>query len=174
MHPNRSQVPMPIRAGVLADTHLVRPDHRFREQVERCFRDCEVIIHAGDITDPSVLQVFADRTVYAVHGNMCTAGTLDRYPERLLFTLGRFTIGLTHGVRLGMDIEGRLWQLFPEADCLIYGHTHRPACNRYGTTLFLNPGSFQATGRYGGPGTYAILEVGVELQARILEIPALP
>lgn len=174
MHPNRSQVPMPIRAGVLADTHLTRPDHRFRQQVERCFRDCDVIIHAGDITDPSVLQVFADRTVYAVHGNMCSADTLARYPERLLFTLGRFTIGLTHGARLGMDIEGRLWQLFPEADCLIYGHTHRPACNRYGTTLFLNPGSFQATGRYGGPGTYAILEVGVELQARILEIPALP
>ena len=174
MHPNRSQVPMPIRAGVLADTHLTRPDHRFRQQVARCFHDCDVIIHAGDITDPSVLQVFAGRTVYAVHGNMCTAGTLDRYPERLLFTLGRFTIGLTHGARLGMDIEGRLWQLFPEADCLIYGHTHRPACNRYGTMLFLNPGSFQATGRYGGPGTYAILEVGVELQARILEIPALP
>ena len=163
---------MLIRAGVLADTHLAWPNSRFRKQVKRCFHDCDVIIHAGDITDPSVLEVFDGRAVYAVHGNMCTTATRARYPERLLFTLGRFTVGLTHGARLGADIEGRLWQLFPEADCLIYGHTHRPACNRYGTTLFLNPGSFQATGRYGGPGTYALLEVGTELHARILEIPA--
>ena len=135
----------------------------------------DALIFLGDgCRDLEKVQDSLPMPVYAVHGNMCSADTLARYPERLLFTLGRFTIGLTHGARLGMDSEGRLWQLCPEADCLIYGHTHRPACNRYGTTLFLNPGSFQATGRYGGPGTYAILEVGVELQARILEIPALP
>lgn len=165
---------MPIRAGVLSDTHLTRVDDHFRRLVRRCFRDCDVIIHAGDITDLPVLEVFAGKTVYAVHGNMCQARVVDRYPEQLLFTINGYTVALAHGALLGQDIGQSLWNLFPEADCLIYGHTHRPMCQRYGRVLMLNPGSFQATGRYGAPGTYALLEAGDELQARILEVPALP
>ncbi len=164
---------MPIRAGVLSDTHLTRIDDHFRRLVRRCFHDCDVIIHAGDITDLPVLEAFAGKTVYAVHGNMCQARVVDRYPEQLLFTINGFTVALAHGARLGQDIGQSLWNLFPEADCLIYGHTHRPLCQRYGKVLMLNPGSFQTTGRYGAPGTYAVLEAGDELRARILEVPAL-
>ena len=159
-----------IRAGILADTHLSRPDRLFTRQARDCFRDCDVIIHAGDLTALPVLEAFPGKTVYAVCGNMCDSAVRALYPEQMLFTLGRFTIGLTHGARLGSDIEDALWRLFPEADCIISGHTHRPACHRHGTTLFLNPGSFQATGRYGAPGTYAILEAGDTLSARIIEL----
>ena len=160
-----------IRAGVLADTHLIRPDSRFKQQIQRCFRTCDVIIHAGDITDQSVLEAFNGRPIYAVHGNMCNHRIRADYPEQISFSLGRFTIGLTHGAQLGSDIETALWKLFPEADCMISGHTHRPICHYYGTTLFLNPGSFQATSRYGAPGTYAILESGDDLRGRLFEIP---
>ena len=160
-----------IKAGVLSDTHLIRPDSRFQQQIEQCFQACDVIIHAGDITDPSVLELFHGRPLYAVHGNMCSHEIRAHYPETRLFTLNRFTIGLTHGARLGHDIESGLWKLFPEADCMIYGHTHQPVCHFHGKTLFLNPGSFQATGRYGAPGTYAILEVGDQLRGRLYEIP---
>lgn len=165
---------MPIRAGVLSDTHLTRADDRFRKLVRRCFQDCDIIIHAGDLTDLPVLEAFAGKTLYAVHGNMCHPRVADRYPEHLLFTLSGFTVGLAHGARLGPDIGQGLWSLFPEADCLIYGHTHRPLCERHGQVLMLNPGSFQATGRYGAPGTYAVLDVGETLKARILTVPELP
>ena len=163
-----------IRAGVLSDTHLNRPDKKFSKQVRDCFHNCDVIIHAGDLTAPSILEVFGDKTIYAVSGNMCDGTVRMQYPEQLVFALGSFTIGLTHGARLGQDIETALWNLFPEADCLIYGHTHRPACHRHGKTLFLNPGSFQATSRYGAPGTFAILEAGDDLSARIFNIPQTP
>jgi len=163
-----------IRAGVLSDTHLQRPDSLFTRQAQDCFRTCEVIIHAGDLTALPVLEAFSGKTVYAVCGNMCDHMVRDRHPAQMLFTLGRFTIGLTHGAGLGHNIEDALWALFPEADCMIYGHTHRPVCHRFGTTLFLNPGSFQATGRYGAPGTFAILEVGDELSAQIFERPQTP
>ena len=165
---------MLIRAGVLSDTHLVRPDSRFKDQIKQCFHDCDVIIHAGDITDLSILEVFQGKIIYAVHGNMCNSGVRAYYPEQLLFTLNRFTIGLTHGARLGPDIETALWNLFPEADCMIYGHTHKPVCHYHGQVLFLNPGSFQTTTRYGAPGTFAILEAGDELRARLFEIPLVP
>lgn len=160
-----------IRAGVLSDTHLVRPDKNFRQQVTDCFHRCDVIIHAGDLTSLSVLEVFSDKTVYAVCGNMCDSTTQAHCPAQNMFTLGRFTIGLAHGAGLGHNIEEALWNIFPEADCIIYGHTHRPACNRHGTTLFLNPGTFQSSSRHGAPGTYAIIEVADELSARIYTLP---
>lgn len=164
---------MTIKAGILSDTHLVRPDNRFKKQTRQCFQDCDIIIHAGDMTNPSVLDVFTGKQIIAVHGNMCGEPVRRLYPARQTFTLGRFTIGLTHGADLGFDIENGLFDIFPDADCMIYGHTHRPSIQRYGTVLMLNPGSFQATSRYGTPGTYAILKVGEQLTASIHEIPRL-
>ena len=160
-----------IRAGVLSDTHIKQPDSQFCQWVQDCFHHCDVIIHAGDLTALPVLVAFGGRTVYAVSGNMCESAVRQHHPEWLQFSLGRFTIGLTHGARLGLNLEDSLWQQFPEADCIIFGHTHRAYCQRYGSTLFLNPGSFQATGRYGAAGTYAILEISETLTAQIHQVP---
>lgn len=160
-----------IKAGILSDTHLMGANNRFIDLAARCFADCSVIIHAGDLTDISLLQAFADKEVIAVHGNMCNSSSSRVLPRERTFTLGGFTFGLTHGAGLGLDIESALWDVFPEADCVIYGHTHRPVCHRVADRLIINPGSFQTTGRYGAPGTYAILEAGKTLQAAILEVP---
>ena len=163
-----------IRAGILSDTHLLGLNANFTALVQDCFADCDIIIHAGDLTDISLLSAFHGKTVHAVHGNMCGSSAYTALPERLSFKLGDFTFGLTHGAGLGHDIESALWDVFPEADCVIYGHTHQPACHRVADRLIINPGSFQATGRYGAPGTYALLEVSDTLQANILEVPQLP
>lgn len=165
---------MIVRAGILSDTHLTRPDSRFKRQVRQCFADCDMIIHAGDMTNPSILEVFQGVEVKAVHGNMCGEPVRRLYPANQLFQLGQFTVGLTHGAGLGMDIENRLFDLFPEADCMIYGHTHQASIQRYGDILMINPGSFQATSRFGAPGTYAILEAGDTLEATIHQIPPIP
>ncbi|PIE60775.1 MAG: YfcE family phosphodiesterase [Desulfobulbus propionicus] len=164
---------MTITAGVISDTHLHRPDRNFKRLIRHCFQDCDVIIHAGDITEPEVLECFTGKTLHAVHGNMCGHALYKQLPEATTFTLGAFTIGLTHGARLGVDIETRLWDIFPEADCMIYGHTHRPACHRVAGTLIVNPGSFKSTGPYGASGTYAILTAGSTLEGTIFEVPAI-
>lgn len=152
-----------MQAGVVSDTHLQQADAQFMAQVARAFAACEVIIHAGDLTDAAILTAFQGKTVYAVSGNMCNAATKIALPERRVFQLGKFTIGLAHGAAMGMDIEDRLWTLFPEADCIIYGHTHRALCHREGGkdgVLFVNPGTFRS-------GSYAILEAGEELRASL-------
>ena len=157
---------MHIRAGVLSDTHLSRMDTDFKARTGRYFAGCDVIIHAGDLTDAGILAAFAGKTVYAVSGNMCSAATRDALPGRRVFQLGAFTIALAHGAEMGLDIEDRLWTLFPEANCIIYGHTHRACCHRQGGILFLNPGSFRAG------GSYAILEAGETLQASVHSVDA--
>lgn len=160
-----------IKAGILSDTHLSRLDAHFQQAVEQCFADCQVIIHAGDLTDIGILRAFGDKQIHCVHGNMCNHGTYKKLPAKSVFTLGGFTFGLTHGAGLGHDIEASLWNVFPEADCVIYGHTHRAVIHRQGGGLVINPGSFRGTGRYGAPGTYVIMEVGEELRAAIHNVP---
>ena len=162
---------MTLKAGIISDTHLVRPDDEFARLVHHCFDECSVIIHAGDLTNTSVLEIFSDKEVHAVHGNMCDASSYRSLPRELTFAFGRYTVGLTHGAHLGRDIELQLWNLFPEVDCMVYGHTHRAICHRQGGVLIINPGSFRGTGRYGAPGTYAILEAGESLQATLHEVP---
>ncbi|MBU0944646.1 MAG: metallophosphatase family protein [Proteobacteria bacterium] len=148
-----------IRIGVLSDTHINRPLPDFAAQVQKVFIDCSVILHAGDLTDLSILEVFAGKTVHAVHGNMCTLPTQQTLPSAKLIQLDGYSIGLCHGAGARHNIEERMWNLFPTADCIVYGHSHHPVCHLSGKTLFLNPGSFQGTGRHGAPGSYAILSI---------------
>jgi uncharacterized protein len=146
-----------IRAGVLSDTHINTINQRFKDSINAAFSACELIFHAGDITNLAVLEIFQPKTVYAVHGNMCDAAVCKSLPESRIVQLENRTIGLCHGAGPRHNIEERMWARFPEADCIIYGHTHQPVCHYMGDILFINPGSFQISTPYGAPASYAIL-----------------
>jgi putative phosphoesterase len=148
-----------ITIGVLSDTHLLEPDKRFRENARRCFADADMILHAGDLTGLSVLDVFAGKTVHAVHGNMCGSDIRTALPTSKIIEVGNFRILLIHGAGYRHNTEERLFDAFGPIDCIVYGHTHKPVCHLYGPTLMVNPGSFTGTGTYGASGTYAIITV---------------
>jgi putative phosphoesterase len=142
-----------ISIGVLSDTHLLEPDKWFRKKAELCFADTDMILHAGDLTSLSVLDVFAGKTVHAVHGNMCGPKSRASLPASKVITVGNFRLALVHGTGYLHNIEDKLFDVFAPIDCIVYGHTHKPVCHRYGPTLMVNPGSFTYT------GTYAIIKV---------------
>ncbi|MBU2536821.1 MAG: metallophosphatase family protein [Proteobacteria bacterium] len=162
----------PVKIGILSDTHLSRPTETFRKITEACFHDADMILHAGDLTDPTILTAFPGKEVHAVHGNMCSAFACQHLPTHKEIQVGGFTIGLIHQVGNTYDFEERLIDIFPEADCIVYGHTHKPVCHRLGGILYINPGSFTGTGYSGGGGTFAILEVGETLHCQIYQIQA--
>ena len=146
--------------GVLADTHLTSCTPDFLAAVKSAFADCDAIIHAGDLIDISILQAFGAKTVYAVHGNSCSVATQRSLPESITITEQGQTICVFHGHDGSrFNNEDRLLARFPEADCIIYGHTHQPLCQRYGHVLLFNPGSFQGSGRHGAPATYGLLHL---------------
>ncbi len=163
---------MANRIGIISDTHLTSCSVQFSRLVELAFRDCTRIIHAGDITDLGVLEAFSDKSLYAVHGNMCSRRVRERFPESLRVSIDGYTIAVCHGAGLRGSIEERLYERFFDADCIVYGHTHQPANHHYGKTLLVNPGSFSGTGRFGNPGTYGILETSEDtLRATIHTLP---
>ena len=162
------------KIGILSDTHRSGCDPAFTRAALVAFQDCATIAHAGDLTDVGILDAFTGKQVYAVHGNMCTAATRDLLPESLSFSVGSCLIALCHGHLTGHDRQGDLLGRFPEADCIIFGHTHQPLIRQIGSTLLINPGSLRSTGRFGSPGSYAILtisESGMHAELFDLRVP---
>ncbi|TKB24922.1 YfcE family phosphodiesterase [Desulfopila sp. IMCC35006] len=145
--------------GILSDTHLHAVDASFMQQCATAFTGCDIIIHAGDLTDVSILQAFKGKDIHAVCGNMCNTTTRQILPPQKHIVLGGYSIGITHGAGPRHTIEERVLEQFPNADCIVFGHSHQAVCHRIGKTLLINPGSFSGTGRYGAAGTYALLKI---------------
>lgn len=161
-----------ITIGILSDTHISEPSPEFLRKTRDCFSECDIIVHAGDLTDIGILSVFANKKVYAVAGNCCNMRTQKTLNQAEVFEIEGLIFALCHGANGPRhNIEDRLFDTYPEADCIIYGHTHITACHTTGSVLYINPGSFQSTGRYGAAGTYAIAKIeGGKVVAKIMEV----
>ena len=161
-----------ITVGILSDTHLYAVEQPFIKQCITAFAGCDAIIHAGDLIDLSILNVFKGKEIHAVSGNMCNSITKQALAEEKQIVLAGYSIAITHGAGPRHNIEERVFEQFPTADCIVFGHTHKAVCRLYGRTLLINPGSFQGTGRYGAPGTYALLNIDKNgLNASIHSLP---
>jgi hypothetical protein len=145
--------------GILSDTHIQTVTESFIRQCTTVFAGCDTIIHAGDLIDIAILNAFKGKDIHAVCGNMCNRNTRTVLPEKKQIVLGGYSIAITHGAGPKHNIEERVFDRFPAADCIVFGHTHMAVCRKIGNTLLINPGSFLGTGRYGAAGTYALLTI---------------
>ena len=162
----------PLRVAVLSDTHLSDSDDAqafLLELVESVLAPVDMILHAGDLVAPDLLSVFDDYPLHAVRGNMDPA--IPGVPIKKVIDVGGFSIGMMHGWGPSEGIEERIYAEFSSTplDCLVYGHSHRPACHRRDGVLFFNPGS--ATDRrrmaYHSVG---LLEVGSDIRGTIIPL----
>jgi uncharacterized protein len=149
-----------VIVAVIADTHMPRGARRLPEACVARLRESDLILHAGDVVAPSVLEELAavGPPLRAVHGNMDEAALQRSLPETLVVDAGGLRIGMTHdpGPRTGR--EERLIRRFPGCDAVVYGHTHEPQVARVGQTWILNPGS--PTERRRSPAhTMLVLEI---------------
>jgi len=133
---------MNMKIGVIADTHLNQGTRELDELLNGLFGDVEIVLHAGDITEMAVLEVFHSKKILAVCGNMDSPDVRKQLPTHRVFQAGKFKIGLIHGWGKPAGIEERIRQEFTEVDCIVYGHTHTPTQLRKGGVLFFNPGAF--------------------------------
>lgn len=148
-----------ITVGILSDTHLDEVNESFMRRCAWAFAGCDTIIHAGDLTDVAILNAFKGKEIHAVCGNMCNSTTRQVLQDKKQIILGGYSIAITHGAGPRHNIGERVFEQFPAADCIVFGHTHKAICQTFGRTLLINPGSFMGTGKYGASGTYALLHI---------------
>lgn len=161
-----------MQIGVLSDTHFrsLREGLVFFERLlQGPFADVELILHAGDVGAPQILDGYLEIPMAAVRGN--TDGEDARLPAQRLLVLGGFRIGLIHGWGPVEGLETRVQREFSETqlDCLIYGHSHYPLCHQSQGLLLFNPGS--PTDRRAAPyHSVGVLDLGQNMVGRILPL----
>ena len=125
-----------VKIGVISDTHLGGYDENLKSIVARHFNDTDIILHAGDLVDIGVLDIFERKEIKAVCGNMDNYKTRERLPEQLIFEVKSFKIGLIHGWGSPGGIEEKILERLGKVDCVVYGHTHKPANHKKDNVLF--------------------------------------
>ncbi len=129
--------------AVISDTHMPRGPRALPPRCVELLRAADAILHAGDLFAISFLRELQSLgpPVHAVYGNVDDALLKATLPERTVVALGGARIGMVHigGARTGR--MERLRRMFPDADAVIFGHSHMPEhAERDGFQVF-NPGS---------------------------------
>lgn len=160
-----------MRVGLIADTHGL-----FDPRLGEVFRGCELLLHAGDITRPAVLEALSRiAPVRAVRGNNDVGSFGESLPEMERVTVEGLRTLLVHEARPDRP-AANLRRLLDDGtvDLVVHGHSHRPAASRRGAVLFLNPGS-AGPSRFALPRTACVLTVlGRRLNACWWDLAAEP
>lgn len=137
------------RIGVLSDTH-----GKLREEVVEILKSCDVILHAGDIHTPKVLDALREiAPLYIVRGN-ADKEWAEELPEKLSEEICGLRVFMVHNKKQIPKETGNY-------DLVVFGHSHRYEERREAGCLFLNPGSCGPR-RFSQPVTMAVVEVEEE------------
>jgi uncharacterized protein len=147
--------------GVISDTHgLVRPE------ALNALKGSELIIHAGDVGKPEVLESLRNiAPVVAVRGNVDTGPWTRALRVFETVKFERIWFFVIHDVtELNLDPAAAAFR------GVIHGHSHRPSIQTRNGVLFLNPGS-AGPKRFHLPVTVALLSVtGTSLEPQLIEL----
>jgi uncharacterized protein len=132
-----------VEIAIISDTHMPRGGRRLPEDCVARLRAADLIVHTGDLVKRSVLRELESYgKVVAVHGNVDEADVRATLPASRLLEAGGATIGLIHDAGPARGRVARLRALFPNANAVLFGHSHTPLYERSpdGFQIF-NPGS---------------------------------
>jgi putative phosphoesterase len=157
-----------MRLGIISDTHGL-----LRDAVFDVFTEVDYILHGGDVGSVDLLtELEAVAPVTAVYGNTDGFGVRRRCPQVARLELDGFYIAVTHGDQFGSPTPAALHRAFPDADIIVYGHTHRPRLDLVDKTVtVMNPGA-------AGPRRFDVLpsvgimelEPGIPPRARLVAL----
>ena len=157
-----------MRLGLIADTHGA-----VRERVHEVFRKVDLILHAGDLGGAEVLEELELLApVTAVYGNVDTPTLKRRLPQVARLEVDDLRFVVTHGDQLDSREPEALKEAFPEADVIVFGHTHRALIHNFQDfSVVINPGPAGPV-RLDCKPSVAILETepGIPPRARIVPL----
>ena len=129
--------------GLISDTHIPDRAKEIPEKVFEAFSEVDLIMHAGDLTSPKVIDDLEQiAPVMAIQGNMDRARGIDLPAAKVIEAEG-LKIGIVHGEVYPRADTQQLVYLAKEldVDILVSGHSHQPKIEQTDGVLLLNPGS---------------------------------
>jgi putative phosphoesterase len=151
--------------GLISDTHGL-----LRLQALRVLEGSDLIIHAGDVGEPEILESLKTLApVFAVRGNVDTDPWALSLPETEVIVTGRAMIYVLHDAH-ALDLD----PVAAGFHIIVSGHSHKPSRTEHRGVLFLNPGS-AGPRRFQLPVTVARLDLSQNpWEVRFIDLLELP
>jgi putative phosphoesterase len=137
--------------GLISDTHGL-----LREQALAALRGSDLILHAGDVGAPEILETLkAIAPVFAVRGNVDTGEWAEALPLTEVIPAGPAMIYMLHILQdLDLDPAAAGFHI------VVSGHSHKPGQTENDGVLYINPGS-AGPSRFYLPVTVARLDLRI-------------
>jgi uncharacterized protein len=134
-----------VLLAVISDTHLPRGTRRLPDACLDRLAAADAILHAGDFSTTEVLDEIAaiGPPLHAVHGNVDDPDVTMRLPAARLVPAEDVRIAMVHDAGAAAGRLERLRRRFPDADAVVFGHSHIPLHEQDldGAFQIFNPGS---------------------------------
>ena len=138
--------------GLISDTHGL-----LRESAIDVLRGSDLILHAGDVGGPEILDGLRDiAPVVAVRGNVDTGEWAQTLPLTEVIQAGSVVVYMLH-ILNNLDIN----PVVAGMHIVVSGHSHKPGQSERGGVIYINPGS-AGPKRFRLPVTVARLDLGVK------------
>lgn len=140
---------MKKKIGLISDTHGL-----VREEALEALKDCDLIIHAGDIGKIEVVDALKKiAPTYAIKGNIDRDKWTEKFPKTRVVKIGNMSIYVIHNIKK-LDINPKEEGF----DIVVYGHSHKYKKYIENDILYINPGG-AGQRRFNLPVTVAVLYV---------------
>jgi len=138
--------------GLISDTHGL-----LREEAVRALKGSELIIHAGDVGKPAILDALRELApVIVVRGNIDGGPWGRTLPPTAVAEIDGKTIYVLHNLgELDLDPAAAGFHV------VVSGHSHKPAQFEKAGVLYVNPGS-AGPRRFNLPISVAHLDLGAQ------------
>lgn len=133
-----------MRIALVSDTHFPSRGRVLPEACAGRLRAADAIVHAGDLADAATLAHLRalGPPLVAVHGNIDEPTVRAALPARAEVELEGLRVAVVHDAGPEAGRLRRLRARFPEADVVVFGHSHIPFHGVGPDGLVaLNPGS---------------------------------
>jgi putative phosphoesterase len=132
-----------VRLAIISDTHLPRRNRQLPQACLDRLSAADAILHAGDFVEASVLSELAaiGPPVHAVRGNVDAADLQARLPRTRIVEAAGARIAMVHDAGPAVGRLARMRRRFPDADAVVFGHSHIPLHEEADGFAIFNPGS---------------------------------
>lgn len=162
-----------MKIGVISDTHIPDKASEIPQQILEAFKKVDMVIHAGDLVDLSVLDTLKSvcKDVKAVWGNMDPYEVRKELPEKEIIKVGNYKIGVMHGYGHPNNLTKLLSGVFEKdnVNIVVFGHSHNAVNEKKGNTIYFNPGS-PTDKIFAINNSYGIIEINNKIEAEVINL----